>query len=228
MSKKPASVRSRSAATAKSTAKPPRTRLDPEARKAQILDVAARMIDDEGLTEVSMDRVARMAGVSKALVYAYFSNQTTLLQELLVRDMRRIQKEQYAAATSTTTFPDMVRRTTSIALAEIEERGLFTQKLLAEPAVAAAVGQLRAVEHTANVNYLARRISEAFGVSAHDARVIVEIGLGITTAAGNYIRRTGASRAEIEDMTVAMIIGATRAAAAVKAPKPRRSRRVDR
>lgn len=208
--------------------KPRRTRLDPDERRDQILDHAARLISEDGLTALSMDRIARSAGVSKALVYAYFANQTALMQELLVRDMRRIQREQQAAANAATTFPDMVRKTTAIALAEIEARGLFTQQLLAEPTVATAVGNQRAVEYTSNVTYLARRVSETFGVGKSDARAIVEICLGITTAAGNYLRVSGAPRADVEDLTVAMIIGAVRAAAALKAPKPRRPRNADR
>ena len=86
-----------------------RTRLDPEARQAQILDHAARLIGAEGLASVSMERIARAAGISKALVYNYFSSQTVLLRALLKRDLERVQQEQMHAATSATTFPELVR-----------------------------------------------------------------------------------------------------------------------
>lgn len=203
----------------------PRTRLDPELRQSQILDHAARLIDEHGLAGFSMERVAKEAGISKALVYAYFANQTALLQALLLREMRRIQREQLNAAEATKAFPDMVRKTTHIALCEVESRGTFIQRLLSEPSVAAAMGSARANEHSANVSYLARRIAVAYGIALSDALPIAEIGLGLSHAAGDYLKRTDASREEIEELTSAMIIGAVRAAATLKARKPRRKRR---
>jgi TetR/AcrR family transcriptional regulator, fatty acid biosynthesis regulator len=210
---------------AKKPTKPPRTRLDPDVRRTQILDCAAQLIADDGLTAFSMDRVAKRAGVSKALVYAYYPNQTALLQALLIRDSRRIQREHLQAVNATHSFPEMVRQTTHIAMVEAEERGAFVQQLLAEPAVAAAMGPIRADEHSANVNFLAKHVAAAFGTPLAQSRKIVEIGLGITAAAGAYMRRSGAPRAEIEELTAAMIIGAARAGAALHAGRARKTTR---
>lgn len=52
-------------------------RLAPEARAGQILDVAACLLMQEGFTEVSMERLGREAGISKALVYIYFRTAMT-------------------------------------------------------------------------------------------------------------------------------------------------------
>ena len=59
--------------TGQATSAPPpvrktgkRTRLSPQLRKTQILDDAARLILEEGLTAVSMERLGREAGISKA------------------------------------------------------------------------------------------------------------------------------------------------------------------
>ena len=191
-----------------------RTRLDPEARQAQILDHAARLIGAEGLASVSMERIARAAGISKALVYNYFSSQTVLLRALLKRDLERVQQEQMHAATSATTFPELVRNTTHIALIEVERRGAFVRRLLNEPSLADAVGTVRAHEHDTNVRYLAKRIAKEFKVSLADALALTEVGLGLTIAAGDYLQKSGAPRADVEAMTVAMIIGAVKAGAA--------------
>lgn len=161
-----------------------------------------------------MERIAREAGVSKALVYNYFSSQTMLLRALLKRDLERVQQEQMHAAMSAKTFPDLVRNTTHIALVEIERRGAFLRRLLSEPSLADAVGTVRTHEHDANVRYLAKRISREFGVSMADALALTEIGLGLTIAAGDYLQKSGAPRVEVEEMTIAMIIGAVKAGAA--------------
>lgn len=191
-----------------------RTRLEPEARQSQILDHTARLIADEGLSGVSMERVARLAGVSKALVYNYFPSQAELLRALLKRDLERIQREQMQAAMSAKTFPDLVRNTTHIALVEVEKRGAIVRRLLNEPSLAAAAGTVRTHEHDTNVRYLAKRIAKEFKTPMSDALRLTEIGLGLTIAAGDFLQKSGASRAEVEDMTVAMIIGAVKSGAA--------------
>lgn len=102
----------------------------------------------------SMERVAREAGVSKALVYTYFASQTNLLRALLKRDLERIQREQMHAAMSAHTFPELVRNTTHIALVEVEKRGAFVRRLLSEPSLVDAVDTVRTPEHDTNVRYL--------------------------------------------------------------------------
>jgi len=65
-------------------------------------------------------------------------------------------------------------------------------------------------------------MSEAFGFDKTSARAVVEICLGVMTAAGTYLRTSGATRSDVEALTVTMMMGAVRAAADLKAPRPRR------
>ena len=65
-----------------SKAQKQRKRLAPEERQSSILDHAAEIVAAEGLAAVTMDRVAKAAGVSKSLVYVYFPSTTELLQNL--------------------------------------------------------------------------------------------------------------------------------------------------
>ncbi len=160
-----------------------------------------------------MERVAQEAGVSKALVYAYFENRKALLAQLLEADLNRIQAEQARAAQSAQTFPDLVRATTHIALSEIERRGPLLRRLLNEPSLTDAVGLVRMRGHDANAGYLAKRIQREFDISHAHALKLTEIGLGLTIAAGELIQRGGARREDIEETTCAMIIGAVRAGA---------------
>jgi AcrR family transcriptional regulator len=185
----------------------------PEERRGQILECAARLITSEGLDVLSMERVANEAGVSKALVYAYFESRIGLLAQLLEADLNRIQAEQARAAQGAQTFPELVKATTHIALSEIERRGPLLRRLLNEPSLTGAVGLVRMRGHDANARYLARRIQREFDITYGQALKLTEIGLGLTIAAGELIQRGGALREEIEETTCAMIIGAVRAGA---------------
>lgn len=160
-----------------------------------------------------MERVAKAAGVSKGLVYAYFENRMGLLTQLLEADLSRIQAEQARAAQGAQTFPELVRATTHIALSEIERRGPLLRRLLNEPSLTDAIGLVRMRGHDENARYLARRIQREFDVSLQHALNLTEIGLGLTIAAGDLIQRGGARREDIEETTCAMIIGAVRAGA---------------
>ncbi len=51
-----------------------RTRLSPEARRGQILDIARRMFAARPYTEVTVAEIAREAGVTRALVHHYYGS----------------------------------------------------------------------------------------------------------------------------------------------------------
>lgn len=51
-----------------------RTRLSPQQRRAQLLDLGVRMLSDTRLEELSIDLLAEHAGISRGLLYHYFSN----------------------------------------------------------------------------------------------------------------------------------------------------------
>jgi AcrR family transcriptional regulator len=50
----------------------PRTRLEPEARRAQLVDVGLQMLGSRPLDQVAVDDVAAAAGISRALLFHYF------------------------------------------------------------------------------------------------------------------------------------------------------------
>jgi AcrR family transcriptional regulator len=65
-------------------------RLAPEVRRAQILESAAKMIVEQGYLPLPLEQLARHAGASKALIYAYFPTQFDLFNTLLDREMQSL------------------------------------------------------------------------------------------------------------------------------------------
>lgn len=51
-----------------------RTRLTPEQRRTQLLDLGVSMLPRTGLDDLSVDALAEHAGISRGLLYHYFSN----------------------------------------------------------------------------------------------------------------------------------------------------------
>jgi AcrR family transcriptional regulator len=69
----------------------PRTprRLPAEQRREQLLDVVTKLVLDEGFGAVSIDRVAREAGIARTVVYSQFGNLEGLLNALVDRAAAR-------------------------------------------------------------------------------------------------------------------------------------------
>jgi AcrR family transcriptional regulator len=109
--------------TVRKTRRPRAAHLGPERRRPQILDVAFELFVQRGYRATSMDEIARVAGVTKPVVYACFPSKAELFGELLDREERRM-LTQFGAAlaaaarlddvetTLTTGFTSMLRAVT--------------------------------------------------------------------------------------------------------------------
>ncbi len=71
----------------------PRTRLDPEVRREQILEAAERVFQTRDPAEVTFEELAGAAGVSRALVYNYFGDKGGLVAAVYVRSLHRLNDE---------------------------------------------------------------------------------------------------------------------------------------
>jgi AcrR family transcriptional regulator len=64
-------------------------RLPPEERREQLLDATLALIAEKGYESVSMEGIARQAGVTKPVVYDLFGSLADLLEALLEREEER-------------------------------------------------------------------------------------------------------------------------------------------
>src|SRR5256885_7391659 len=76
-----------SGSTATTNEEEPRRRMRAPERRAQLLEVARRMFGTAGYHSVSMDTVAREAGVTKPILYDHFPSKRELYLALLDADL---------------------------------------------------------------------------------------------------------------------------------------------
>ena len=81
--------RAEAAAPAKSATRRPRVRLDNDQRRAQLLELGMKAFAERTYDEVSIDDLARAAGVSKGLLYHYFRTK----RDFYVAGLREIARE---------------------------------------------------------------------------------------------------------------------------------------
>lgn len=70
------------------TRRPYAPRLPPEQRREQLIDAALGLIIEQGYAGVSIEAVARVAGVTRPVVYDHFPNLGRLLHALVEREER--------------------------------------------------------------------------------------------------------------------------------------------
>jgi AcrR family transcriptional regulator len=66
-----------------------RRRLPPEQRRAELLDHTAQVLVEQGSDALTIEAVAKRAGVNRALLYYYFDSRDNLLVELFDRTAER-------------------------------------------------------------------------------------------------------------------------------------------
>ena len=182
-------------------------RLDPEVRKHMILDRTAVLVAAEGVASVTMDRVAREAGVSKPLVYAYFPNVTTLLQELLLRDQRRLWEQQTTAVSEAKDFDELIRLTTESYLKHVEKSGMHIQRLMGEPSVAAVFQQDERERRQRVVGFLAKEMARTLQIPREIANLVIDLSMGMTGTAGELVSRGQVSRKKIQEILICLYKG---------------------
>ncbi|GAA4736825.1 TetR/AcrR family transcriptional regulator [Nocardioides endophyticus] len=121
----------------------PRTRLSPEQRREQLLDLGVRLLAHRSLDELSIDLLAEEAGISRGLLYHYFGSKQAF-HEAVVR---------HAA-------DDLIAQTTPPTDGEPLERLLTSVRAYVDYVVANHEGYVSLVKAAAGGNESLRAIYE--------------------------------------------------------------------
>src|ERR671931_1404768 len=88
----------------------PKRRMRGPERRAQLLAVARRVFGRSGFHGVSMDEVAKEAGVTKPILYDHFGSKEELYIALLDADAQVLERQVRAALTASTGNRERIRR----------------------------------------------------------------------------------------------------------------------
>lgn len=110
-----------------------RSRLTPEVRRGQILEAAEALICAEGGLPLPFDALARAAGVSKALVYAYFPNQHALANAVLRRRFAALDEAGLTRAAEIPGLEAAAQACAQIYFDEVASKGSIAHIILRDP-----------------------------------------------------------------------------------------------
>lgn len=143
-------------------------------RREQLLDVAAKLLLDQGAPSVTMERLAEWAGVSKALPYAHFENSNDVLVALRDRETARVAFAMWEA-TSRTGPPERLDAMVDAYLDAVEH----SAELLAVVAgPGAIVTNPNDREDRLGPTFVAALLEEHLDVPASSARAVAPTVLG--------------------------------------------------
>jgi AcrR family transcriptional regulator len=153
-----------------------RTRLAPQVREEQLIEVAGGIVAKEGLAAATMKRVAREAGVSETQAHNYFSRRDDLLIALARRELGAMETSRLGEVERGADNHTRVTLSTITYLRQVNERGALIQTLLNSPAVRAGLRAERRARETSARAAITDRLNNRYGVPrdlAYGATVIL-------------------------------------------------------
>jgi len=174
-------------------------RLDVDVRRAQLLETGARLFTEQGYEAISMNDVARAAGISKGLLYHYFPSK----QEFFAATLQAAAQELAAVTQTDAAAPplEQVEQALDAYLAWIEENADAYRAVLGASEARALVEQVR--------DATARRIVSGLGARGRRAKELDVAVRGwlwaIDGACLSWLERRDIPRERLRDLLLAML-----------------------
>ncbi|MFZ5719255.1 MAG: TetR/AcrR family transcriptional regulator [Pseudomonadota bacterium] len=153
-------------------------------RRAALIDAAREAVLEQGYLPVSMQGVARRAGVSKALVYARFPTQHDLYAAVLDAELDDLAGAGIEAAAA---GPDLAAAATAAAEVyreHIARRGPVLHIIYRDPYMRGHLTARALRMRDRLLGHLARRVRRDFGLDARTAIAAVNMALTVPEEAG--------------------------------------------
>lgn len=178
-----------------------RTRLSPDARRDQILDVAKNLVVAHGLQLFSIKKLAVEAEVSEPLLFHYFSSRTALLQQLLSREFTRLITGLNASLSGADTLDDVLRVYVSMNYDQCVEESVINL-LLSEPDIAEAVEDEVHENREIREKMLVATIADNLKISKRKAAMLALMASSASLSAARFAHKYSIDRHESVEATI--------------------------
>jgi len=163
-------------------------------RRTDLLSHAARGVLAQGGLPLSYDQLAVAAGVSKALVYHYFPSQLALGTALVEEELTSVDRRELGRLAALEDPVAAARACADLYFDIVADRGPLLHILLADP----LLNQGQTAHITARSGLLllplVRRLRRAFGISAREANIIVQLLVTLPEEAGKQVFQGSSTR----------------------------------
>lgn len=182
-------------------------RLSGDDRREHILSVATRMLVDSGITNISMERLARGCGVSKALIYAYFPTLTAVLDGVVRREFELLEGDGLVCALFSADADRAATESAGIYFRHIAAHGSALHTLLINPSVTSQLSCATRATRNRILKCAAKAVRKGKGLSVRDSVAAAVLLTSIPERAGRMVlegqinMETGAQLCELLTIT---------------------------
>lgn len=196
-----------------------RKRLPIAERKAQMLDIAGRICLDEGIDEVSLNRVAREAGISEAQAHNCFARRIDLLLALARREVAKYEESRHAVEQRGHDRMTQIVMSTVNYLSEAGRRGALLQTLLLDPEVRKLMRGDFEITRTMTSKPIVEAMSSSYGMSEEEAYGSNWLVTAISLRAGSLVSSGRLTTEDAIRLCLPMVIGSIRSHRKVRAKR---------
>jgi AcrR family transcriptional regulator len=188
----------------RATSRRVQTRMSREARREQLITVAADILMREGAHAASMKRIAREAGVSETQAYNYFKTQAELLVELARRELRAQRDTRQTEIDRGNDHYSRLALSIRGYLKHVQQRGALLQMLLCNPEVRLLLRENYRARRSGAMNRHAEHLVETFGVSRPVALACTVVLTAVSLRTGKLVANKKISAEAGERLAVAI------------------------
>jgi AcrR family transcriptional regulator len=178
-------------------------RLDKAARRQQLLEAAADLLQTQGRQAFTMERLADHAGVARSLPYAHFPNADDVLVALYREELGRLAERIVAAVSPAPPGEERLRAGLHAYFDVVRERGVLLSILNAP---GSRIPELAEAEGQSGQSFVASLLADAFVLPGPVASVVAELLLGTLSGAEVAWAKGTARRSVIERAAVDFIV----------------------
>lgn len=161
---------------------------------------------DQGLSSFTMEALARKAGVSNPLIYKYFDTRRAVLQELLVRETTRFNREMEAEAAEAKDYEALVTLVVAANFEQFSSNNIINI-LRDQPDISAVIAAKESKQRKVMGQFLVKTLAHEFTVDHKQAEQIILLASGASQAAAAQYNRFGGHKTTMVNQAVRFIFG---------------------
>ena len=183
----------------------------------QIMDAAARLVVEQGFLPLPTERLAREAGTSKALIYAYFPTQYDLFNALVEREWHSLATAGLVAASEIKDLQQAANLCAMMYFEHVSRVGPLLQILTADLYMSGHEDEQLTRECAALRRRLARLIQSTLQLPLKEAEAAIEMMIAIPAEAGSLVHAKRVDAQVGRDLCRTLISSSLRA---LQSPEP--------
>ncbi len=170
-------------------------------RRRQLLDTASEIVVEHGSAAMSMERLAEVAGVSKALPYKHFANSDDVLARLYRRESRGLGAAVWSALADAPPDSDLIRVGVHAYFEQVVTRGAVLAALSQPGSTVPSIAD----PGRAGVIFEVEVLNRFHGLPRDRAKAVAGIIQGAMVGAVNTLHAGRGTRRQLEDDLVTAI-----------------------